>query len=220
MFVSANGARRALLAALACLLAACASTGAEKPDAPLTIAVDPKVEMTTAYYVTPGEALGQAIGMGVGGVVGGIVGGAIASGHAPQFSFDDKLAENHIDVGAILVEEMRKALAQQKGLQVVDDPSQAQLVMTLKVVKLGFESRGSGGGQMFLGIEHTVSGAAGQFSDNTEKSYHGHRNMEGYLKDPPLLASVFHQLAREAATAEMGDVNYRLAQYRLRLAEQ
>jgi hypothetical protein len=157
---------------------------------------------------------GGGLGAGIGLAIGGAIVKSIAGDEPTREEMTAKVEERHLDMGAILVEEMRKALAQQKDVRVVDRPEDATYVVSLKIKKYGFE-----GGPVVLGMDMSFGSKGGVelFSDSVEKTdgNNSRHALAQYAQDPASIDPVFRSVAAKAAAAEMGDVSYRLGQLSL-----
>ena len=205
MSINTGGLRRhggrVSLYVLCALLAACGHKNEkDEPPDPMqkvsTVSVDPLVVMpASVHYFSNGQAWGGAIG--------GLIGGAIASAFTPSDPIRARLDEKHVDMGAILVEEMRAALARQSRLRLVDHDADG--VISFEIKDYGFHADGAFSGKMkvLLNIETKVRDRKGEvlFSDTDRETNQDdtRHSMSDYFDNLPLLNAAFHQVAAQAA---------------------
>ncbi len=205
MSIIADGFRRhggrVSLYVLCALLAACGHKNEkDEPPDPMqkisTVSVDPLVVMpASVHYVSASQAWGAALG--------GVVGGAIVGAFMPNDPIRSKLDEKHVDMGAILVEEMRAALARQSRLRLVDRDADAVVSFEIKDYGFNTDSVLSGRMKVLLNIETKVRDRKGEvlFSDTDRETNQDdtRHSMSDYFDNLPLLNSAFHQVAAQAA---------------------
>lgn len=196
---------RRVAAFLACVaLASCAHGGKPRPAGMRdvqTIAINPDVIMPDSIsYLSAGQLWGQSVGSTVGGVVGGAVGAAIASTGEPQVAIKSKLEENHIDVGAILVDELRKALEKQGRFKVVDQDS-ADAIISIEVKDYGFKVAGPFRTNMHVLVKGSVTATAKDGKVLYTRKVSGHNtdatthSIDDFLATPSNMDAAFRETA-------------------------
>lgn len=190
---------------LACIaLTSCAHEGKPRPAGMLelqTISINPDVVMPDSVsYMSAGQLWGQSAGSTIGGVAGAVVGSAIASADTPQVAIKSRLDENHIDVGAITVDELRKALGKQGRFKVVDQDS-ADAIASIEIKEYGFKVAGPFRTNMHVLIRAvvTVTGKDGKVlyhrnvgGHNTEATTF---SMDEFLATPSNMDKAFRETA-------------------------
>jgi len=185
-------------------LFACAHNGDKQAANPLdairTISIDPLVVMPDSlHYVSNGQVWGRAIGGGLGA--------AIAQSASPSHSVRAELEENHIDMAAILIEEVRVALAKQHRFRVVE--ANADAVLSFTVEEYGFHVAGPFSSKMkvLLDVKSKLISKHGQqvFDDSGSETNEDdtRHSMAEYFDDLRFLLAAFHQVAAAAAASHI-----------------
>lgn len=207
MLTRPSGVCHTAVLMLGCLLlASCAHM--DSSEQVVTVSIDPVVVMPKQVsYLTRDRGQGLI---------------AIMIYYHP-FPVAEKLEENHVDMGEILVEEMRTALGHKSGIRVVDHD--ADLVMHLTIDRYGFFPCYGLSQKMMvlLEMETKVTRHEGKlfYSDPNRETGSGDmiRNIEEYFTDPSVLQMAFHQVAAQAAADQAKLLAYHAGQLTLQAAQ-
>ncbi len=197
------GIRRIALCFVCVALASCAHGGKPKASALqdiTTISVAPDVVMPDSVsYLSAGQLWGAAVG--------GAIGGAIAAASSPQETIRSKLEEDHIDAGAILVTEMRDALAKDGRFKVVD--GNADAVASFEIKEYGFKIASPMTNRMKVLMRVVMTVTARDGTSLYHRKGGGHNSeateysMNELLATPSKMDAAFHEAAAVTARAQV-----------------